>query len=151
MKNSETVLEELDTNRIYIVGGLVDCNRWKGITMRKAKGQGNWIAKLPIGSYRCQVLRPYPSFKRRFTQPHRLYCQETKSESNYHGTLLNLLLLPLLRTMADKAVTIRTRKFMTNMLLSRKQFVIDVLHPGRPNVSRAELKEKFSRMYKVKD
>ncbi|PQQ03375.1 40S ribosomal protein S24-1 [Prunus yedoensis var. nudiflora] len=48
--------------------------------------------------------------------------------------------------MADtKAVTIRTRKFMTNRLLSRKQFVIDVLHPGRPNVSKAELKEKLAR------
>ncbi|KAF5191342.1 40S ribosomal protein S24 [Thalictrum thalictroides] len=43
-----------------------------------------------------------------------------------------------------RAVTIRTRKFMTNRLLSRKQFVIDVLHPGRPNVSKAELKEKLS-------
>ncbi|KAK4489368.1 hypothetical protein RD792_005175 [Penstemon davidsonii] len=53
--------------------------------------------------------------------------------------------------MADKAVTIRTRKFMTNRLLSRKQFIIDVLHPGRPNVSKAELKEKLSRMYEVKD
>ncbi|XP_031261490.1 40S ribosomal protein S24-1-like [Pistacia vera] len=54
--------------------------------------------------------------------------------------------------MADsKAVTIRTRKFMTNRLLSRKQFVIDVLHPGRANVSKAELKEKLSRMYEVKD
>ncbi|KAB2048546.1 hypothetical protein ES319_A13G120100v1 [Gossypium barbadense] len=39
--------------------------------------------------------------------------------------------------MADKAVTIRTRKFMTNRLLSRKQF--------------AELKENLSRMYEVKD
>nr|POF19025.1 40s ribosomal protein s24-2 [Quercus suber] len=56
------------------------------------------------------------------------------------------------QTMADtKAVTIRTRKFMTNRLLSRKQFVIDVLHPGRPNVSKAELKEKLSKMYEVKD
>ncbi|PPR91591.1 hypothetical protein GOBAR_AA29094 [Gossypium barbadense] len=53
--------------------------------------------------------------------------------------------------MADKAVTIRTRKFMTNRLLSRKQFIIDVLHPGRPNVSKAELKENLSRMYEVKD
>ncbi|KAF8389586.1 hypothetical protein HHK36_024103 [Tetracentron sinense] len=54
--------------------------------------------------------------------------------------------------MADtKAVTIRTRKFMTNRLLSRKQFVIDVLHPGRPNVSKAELKEKLGKMYEVKD
>uniref|UniRef100_A0A5B7ASM5 Putative 40S ribosomal protein S24-1-like n=1 Tax=Davidia involucrata TaxID=16924 RepID=A0A5B7ASM5_DAVIN len=54
--------------------------------------------------------------------------------------------------MADsKAVTIRTRKFMTNRLLSRKQFIIDVLHPGRPNVSKAELKEKLASMYEVKD
>ncbi|CAI9774348.1 unnamed protein product [Fraxinus pennsylvanica] len=53
--------------------------------------------------------------------------------------------------MADKAMTIRTRKFMTNRLLSRKQFIIDVLHPGRPNVSKAELKEKLARMYEVKD
>ncbi|KAG1335360.1 40S ribosomal protein S24-1 [Cocos nucifera] len=54
--------------------------------------------------------------------------------------------------MADsKAVTIRTRKFMTNRLLSRKQFVIDVLHPGRANVSKAELKEKLARLYEVKD
>ncbi|OMO62268.1 Zinc finger, PHD-type [Corchorus capsularis] len=53
--------------------------------------------------------------------------------------------------MSDKAVTIRTRKFMTNRLLSRKQFIIDVLHPGRPNVSKAELKEKLARMYEVKD
>ncbi|KAF6162540.1 hypothetical protein GIB67_003086 [Kingdonia uniflora] len=50
-----------------------------------------------------------------------------------------------------KVVTIKTRKFMTNCLLSRKQFVIDVLHPGRPNVSKAELKEKLSKLYDVKD
>ena len=36
--------------------------------------------------------------------------------------------------MADKACRIRTRKFITNRLMQRKQFVIDVLHPGRPNV-----------------
>ncbi|KAB2072446.1 hypothetical protein ES319_A07G016500v1 [Gossypium barbadense] len=35
---------------------------------------------------------------------------------------------------------------MTNRLLSRKQFIIDVLHPGRPNVSRVELKEKLARI-----
>eukprot|EP01018_Ginkgo_biloba_P036115 Gb_38272 [translate_table: standard] len=54
--------------------------------------------------------------------------------------------------MADgKAVTVRTRKFMTNRLLARKQFVIDVLHPGRPNVSKAELKEKLAKLYEVRD
>ncbi|CAA7025962.1 unnamed protein product [Microthlaspi erraticum] len=59
--------------------------------------------------------------------------------------------LGAIAAMAEKAVTIRTRKFMTNRLLSRKQFVIDVLHPGRANVSKAELKEKLARMYEVKD
>ena len=34
------------------------------------------------------------------------------------------------------AVTLRTRKFMTNRLLSRKQFVLEVIHPGRANVSK---------------
>jgi len=54
--------------------------------------------------------------------------------------------------MADaKAVTVRTRKFMTNRFLSRKQFLIDVLHPGRPNVPKAELKEKLGKLYEVRD
>jgi len=53
--------------------------------------------------------------------------------------------------MAEKSCTIRTRKFMTNRLLMRRQFVIDVLHPGRPNVPKAELKEKLSGMYDVRD
>jgi hypothetical protein len=37
---------------------------------------------------------------------------------------------------AAAAVTLRTRKFMTNRLLSRKQFVLEVIHPGRANVSK---------------
>ncbi|XP_048323792.2 small ribosomal subunit protein eS24z [Ziziphus jujuba] len=44
-------------------------------------------------------------------------------------------------------VQIRTTKFMTNRILSRKQFVLHLLHPGRPNISKAELKEQLSRMY----
>ena len=47
--------------------------------------------------------------------------------------------------MADKACRIRTRKFMTNRLLSRKQFVIDVLHPGRANVPKVRLTNLESR------
>ncbi|XP_028551658.1 tRNA (guanine(9)-N1)-methyltransferase-like [Dendrobium catenatum] len=47
----ETALEELDTNRIYIMGELVDRNRWLGITMKKANEQGIQSAKLPIGNY----------------------------------------------------------------------------------------------------
>ncbi|MCO5546717.1 hypothetical protein L7F22_000153 [Adiantum nelumboides] len=54
--------------------------------------------------------------------------------------------------MADlKNCTVRTRKFMTNRLLARRQFVVDVLHPGRPNVSKAELKEKLAKLYEVRD
>ncbi|GMI91419.1 tRNA modification 10 [Hibiscus trionum] len=49
--DSETVLHELDLTKVYIVGGLVDRNRWKGITMKKAEEQGIHTAKLPIGDY----------------------------------------------------------------------------------------------------
>eukprot|EP01098_Paradermamoeba_levis_P001446 TRINITY_DN1172_c0_g1_i1.p1 TRINITY_DN1172_c0_g1~~TRINITY_DN1172_c0_g1_i1.p1 ORF type:complete len:137 (-),score=63.13 TRINITY_DN1172_c0_g1_i1:119-529(-) len=52
---------------------------------------------------------------------------------------------------SDKAVTIRTRKFLVNRLLQRKQFIIDVIHQGRPNVSKKELQEKLAKMYKVDD
>ncbi|KAK9895332.1 hypothetical protein P389DRAFT_172935 [Cystobasidium minutum MCA 4210] len=47
------------------------------------------------------------------------------------------------------AVTIRTRKFLTNRLLQRKQFVVDVLHHSRANVSKEELREKLAGMYKA--
>uniref|UniRef100_A0ACD5VYX1 Uncharacterized protein n=2 Tax=Avena sativa TaxID=4498 RepID=A0ACD5VYX1_AVESA len=49
------------------------------------------------------------------------------------------------------AITLRTRKFMTNRLLSRKQFVLEVIHPGRANVPKAELKDKLAKMYDVKE
>ncbi|PIN01223.1 tRNA methyltransferase [Handroanthus impetiginosus] len=49
--DSENILDELDPKAIYIIGGLVDRNRWKGITMKKAKEQGIRTAKLPIGNY----------------------------------------------------------------------------------------------------
>ncbi|CAH0519262.1 unnamed protein product [Peronospora belbahrii] len=54
--------------------------------------------------------------------------------------------------MADKIpVTVRTRKFLRNSLLARRQMVVEVIHPGRPNVPKAELQEKLAKMYKVKD
>mmetsp|Transcript_18901 Transcript_18901/g.38511 ORF Transcript_18901/g.38511 Transcript_18901/m.38511 type:complete len:141 (-) Transcript_18901:99-521(-) len=53
--------------------------------------------------------------------------------------------------MADKVCTIRTRKFITNRLLERRQFIVDVLHPNRPSVPKAELKQKIEKMYKVQD
>jgi small subunit ribosomal protein S24e len=49
------------------------------------------------------------------------------------------------------AVQIKTRKFIRNALLARRQFVVDVVHPDRANVSKAELQEKLAEMYKVKD
>ncbi|KAF3796618.1 tRNA (guanine(9)-N1)-methyltransferase [Nymphaea thermarum] len=49
--DSDNVLEELDPSKIYIIGGLVDRNRWKGITMKKAKEDGIKTAKLPISDY----------------------------------------------------------------------------------------------------
>merc|ERR1712193_602244 len=41
--------------------------------------------------------------------------------SNYYSTT----------TMSEGMVTLRTRKFLTNRLLARRQMVCDVLHPGR--------------------
>ncbi|ODV63663.1 40S ribosomal protein eS24 [Ascoidea rubescens DSM 1968] len=49
----------------------------------------------------------------------------------------------------SEAVTIRTRKVISNPLLQRRQFVIDVLHPNRPNVSKDELREKLAATYKA--
>lgn len=53
----------------------------------------------------------------------------------------------LLSTQAE--VTLRTRKFITNRLLARRQFVLDILHPSRPNVSKAELSSKLGALYKA--
>ncbi|KAF5742837.1 hypothetical protein HS088_TW09G00898 [Tripterygium wilfordii] len=49
--DSVNVLDELASEKIYIIGGLVDRNRWKGITMKKAEEQGIQTAKLPIGDF----------------------------------------------------------------------------------------------------
>mmetsp|Transcript_18274 Transcript_18274/g.22404 ORF Transcript_18274/g.22404 Transcript_18274/m.22404 type:complete len:138 (+) Transcript_18274:237-650(+) len=53
--------------------------------------------------------------------------------------------------MSENAVTIRTRKFMSNPLLNRRQCIVDVHHPGRANVSKEELREKLSKTFKVSD
>lgn len=54
----------------------------------------------------------------------------------------------MLQADSSAPVTIRTRKFITNRLLARRQFVVDVLHPSRANVSKAELGEKIAAIYK---
>ena len=53
--------------------------------------------------------------------------------------------------MADKAVTVRTRKFVNNALLGRRQMTVDVIHPNRPNVPKSELQELIAKKYKVAD
>lgn len=47
------------------------------------------------------------------------------------------------------AITIRTRRVLSNPLLKRRQFVVDIIHPNRANVSRAELTEKLAEIYKA--
>ncbi|QQP52211.1 40S ribosomal protein S24 [Caligus rogercresseyi] len=48
----------------------------------------------------------------------------------------------------DTPVTIRTRKYMNNRLLNRKQMIVDVLHPNRSTVPKTEIREKLAKMYK---
>jgi len=53
--------------------------------------------------------------------------------------------------MADREqpVTLRTRKFIRNPLLGRKQMVVDILHPSRANISKDELRTKLAELYKA--
>merc|ERR1711863_28115 len=50
--------------------------------------------------------------------------------------------------MSEGTVTVRTRKFMTNRLLARRQMVVDILHPNRASVPKTEIREKLAKMYK---
>ncbi|KAN0035352.1 hypothetical protein ACTA71_004617 [Dictyostelium dimigraforme] len=53
--------------------------------------------------------------------------------------------------MDKAAVVVRTRKVLTNRLLSRKQFVVEVVHPGKANVSKKDLKATIAKLHKVAD
>lgn len=48
------VLSDLDTNTCYIIGGIVDRNAHKGITLLKAQQQNIVTAKLPIKEH-CEL------------------------------------------------------------------------------------------------
>ncbi|KAI1291817.1 40S ribosomal protein S24 [Halotydeus destructor] len=50
--------------------------------------------------------------------------------------------------MSDSKFTIRTRKYMTNRLLARRQMIVDIIHPNRATVSKTEIRERLARMYK---
>lgn len=41
-------LETLDPQKVYIIGGIVDRNRYKNLCQEKADGQGIATAKLPL-------------------------------------------------------------------------------------------------------
>merc|ERR1719473_1011839 len=47
--------------------------------------------------------------------------------------------------------TLRTRNFMYNRLLKRKQFIVDVVHPESSGLSKKELQNKLAKMYEAKD
>ena len=49
--DSTTVLSALRDDRVYVLGGIVDRNRLKNITMEKARQQGIATARFPIGEY----------------------------------------------------------------------------------------------------
>ena len=46
--DSENLIEDLDPEMIYIIGGIVDHNRYKLLTFNKANEQGIKHARLPI-------------------------------------------------------------------------------------------------------
>jgi tRNA (guanine9-N1)-methyltransferase len=49
--DSPYTLERLEPNTIYVIGGLVDRNREKGLCYRRARERGIRTARLPIGQY----------------------------------------------------------------------------------------------------
>merc|ERR1712137_1228204 len=72
------------------------------------------------------------------------------------GTVLSSLpshtSLPMTKAKAKKTkCSVRTRKFLLNRLLARKQMIVDVYHQGRPNVPKAELRTKLAKMYNASD
>ena len=52
--DAPTVLETLDADKCYVIGGIVDHNRLKGATYDKALEQGVATARLPISEYCTQ-------------------------------------------------------------------------------------------------
>lgn len=48
-----------------------------------------------------------------------------------------------------KSLVVRTKKFMCNKLLRRRQFVLDVYHPEAAAPSNAQIAEEVARKYRV--
>jgi len=48
---SKNILTEIDHSKVYIIGGIVDDNRLKGISFQKATEQEIYTSKFPIKQY----------------------------------------------------------------------------------------------------
>eukprot|EP00615_Pteridomonas_danica_P013666 CAMPEP_0114333604 /NCGR_PEP_ID=MMETSP0101-20121206/3860_1 /TAXON_ID=38822 ORGANISM="Pteridomonas danica, Strain PT" /NCGR_SAMPLE_ID=MMETSP0101 /ASSEMBLY_ACC=CAM_ASM_000211 /LENGTH=137 /DNA_ID=CAMNT_0001464667 /DNA_START=107 /DNA_END=520 /DNA_ORIENTATION=+ len=51
--------------------------------------------------------------------------------------------------MAEGPVSIRERKYIRNPLLNRRQFILEIIHPGKANLSRAEIAQQLMKRHKV--
>lgn len=49
--DSDNVLNELEPHTVYIIGGLVDHNHQKGLTLKRAQENGLRTARLPLGEH----------------------------------------------------------------------------------------------------
>merc|ERR1712048_736877 len=47
------------------------------------------------------------------------------------------------------SITVRTRKFMTNRLLQRKQMIVDIIHPDSATPKKSEVRDALAKNYKT--
>merc|ERR1712179_172914 len=62
---------------------------------------------------------------------------------------MGLFRFPCRYKMSEGTVTVRTRKYMTNRLLARRQMVVDILHPNRASVPRLKSVKSWQRCTNV--
>ncbi|NXU06615.1 TM10B methyltransferase, partial [Buphagus erythrorhynchus] len=56
--DSENVLEDIDPDKVYVLGGLVDESIHKQLTLRRAQEQRLQTARLPIREYMVRAPNP---------------------------------------------------------------------------------------------